>query len=491
MLGGSAADIHLPLTGNTLALASPSSSCNGYEHDLSNIVDVNNRATEAFGRGQFDRALDLFLEANSQHDRAVVRERRASLLAGGSCKVSSSSLPSSSSGSGLRKRSLRSSGLFRSVAKKLSINGNGAEDQLSLCKKGLRRAGSSSLRRVVPMDVDTSSRKSADVAASTGAALLESEKSNDRDGKDIKSSYIYQRMDFDEGMHAHPTCEMLSTDQGRNVVSATLLFNVGQCHRQAENFDQAAHFFHRSWKSLVGDIIFDASGRDAGEEDDDDDDEEEDLYLIKTRFKDLPALALPILQNIGQLQYRLGKIADAIKTYEASLHHAETAHGPNHVIVGSALNSLGVLHCHLSADHSDKAMDLFRRSLAIRTAARGWDHPEVATTLNNMGRIHVQRDEFEEALTYYEEALEIRRARLGLDSLDYAATAFNAGQSFHQRNMLDRALELYREFLRVARTKFSDNHRDVAVVLSGIAQIHQERGEHDEALKLYGKSKYN
>ena len=474
MLGGGAADIHLPLTGKTLALASPASSCHGYEHDLSNIIDMNNRAVEAFGQGQCDRALDLFWEANSQHDRAVVRERRASLLAGGSCKVSSSSLSSSSSGSGLRKRSLRSSGLFRSVAKKLSISGGGAEDQLSLRKKGLRRAGSSSLRRVVPVPMG-----------------VRSEKSNGKEGRDIKSSYIYQRMDFDEGMHAHPTCEMLSTNQGQNVVSATLLFNLGQCHRQAENFDQAAHCFHRSWKSLVGDIIFDASGRDAGEEDDDDDDEEEDEYLIKTRYESLPALALPVLQNIGQLQYRLGKIADAIKTYEASLHHAEKAHGPNHIIVGAALNSLGVLHYHLSADHSDKAMELFRRSLAIRTAAHGRNHPEVATTLNNMGRIHVQRDEFEEALTYYEEALEIRRARLGLDSLDYAATAFNAGQSFHQRNKLDRALELYREFLRVARSQFSDNHRDVAVVLSGIAQIHQERGEHDEALKLYGKTKYN
>lgn len=476
MLGGNA-DIHLPLTGKALPLvpSSFSSSCNGYEHDLSNIVDINNEAVEAFGEGRYGRALDLFWEANSQHDRAVVRERRASLLAGGSCKVSSSS--TSSTSSGLRKRSLRSSGLFRSVAKKLSISGGGEEDQLSLRKKGLRVAGSS-LRRVVPMDVDVSSRESAKINARSA---------EDKEDTDIKSSYIYQRMDFDEGMHAYPTCEVLSTDQGRNVVSATLLFNVGQCHRQAENFDQAAHYFHRSWKALVGDIAFDASSRDS-DGDDNDDDDEEDEYLVKTRCKNLPALALPILQNIGQLQYRLGKIADAIKTYEASLRHAETAHGPNHVMVGAALNSLGVLHYHLSSDHSAKAMELFRRSLAIRTAVHGRDHPEVATTLNNMGRIHVQRDEFDEALTYYEEALEIRRARLGVDSLDYAATAFNAGQSFHQRGKLDRALELYQEFLRVARSKFSDNHRDVAVVLSGIAQIHQERGEHDEALKLYGKS---
>jgi tetratricopeptide (TPR) repeat protein len=482
-LPGGGADIRLPLTGKTLAL-NPSASApapapssfawNVYDHDLSNVVDINDRAVEAYVGGQYGHALDLFWEANSQHDRAVVRERRASLLAGASCAAvvaAASSSPLSSSSSGLRKRSLRSSGLFRSVAKKLSIRG-GAEDQLSFRKKVLRRSGSS-LHRVAPMEVEFPWQESARVDASTVAALLESENS---EGKDIKSTYIYQRMDFDEGMHAYPTCEMLSVDHGRNVVSGTLYFNVGQCHRQSENFEQAAHFYRKSWKALVGDMIVD--------------DEEKDEYLIKIRCAKLPALALHILQNIGQLQYRLGKIADAIKTYEAFLHHAEEAHGSNDIIVGAALNSLGVLHYHLCSDHSSKAMGLFRRSLAIRTAVHGRNHPEVATTLNNMGRIHVQRDEFEEALKYYEEALEIRRARLGLDSLDYAATAFNAGQSFHQRNKLDRALELYREFLRVARSKFSGNHRDVAVVLSGIAQIHQERGEHDEALKLYGKSQF-
>ena len=491
MLSGGVGDIHLPLTNKTtLALASSASSSfsssvawAGYDHDLSIIVDANNRAVAAYEGGQYVRALNLFLEANSQHDRAIVRERRASLLAVGTCAesspFSSSTAPSSS---GLRKRSLRSTGLLRSVAKKLSISG-GPEDtaaalEPSFRRRGLRKSGSP-FHRVVPMDVDRSG------GSGNAAALVGCE--SDLDGKDIKSTYIYQRMDFDEGMHAYPKCERLCTNQARNVISATLLFNLGQCHRQAENFDQASHFYRRSWKALVGDIILDAKNRVHGE-DADDEDKEEDEYLTKTSYEKLPALALPILQNIGQLQYRLGKIDDAIKTYEASLHHAEAIHGPDHISVGAALNSLGVLHYHLSSDHSAKAMSHFRRSLAIRNATHGRDHPEVATTLNNMGRIHVQRDEFDEALKYYEEALEIRRASLGLDSLDYAATAFNAGQSFHQRSKLDRALELYREFLRVARTKFSGNHRDVAVVLSGIAQIHQERGEHDEALKLYGKS---
>ena len=164
MLSGGVGDIHLPLTNKTtLALASSASSSfsssvawAGYDHDLSIIVDANNRAVAAYEGGQYVRALNLFLEANSQHDRAIVRERRASLLAVGTCAesspFSSSTAPSSS---GLRKRSLRSTGLLRSVAKKLSISG-GPEDtaaalEPSFRRRGLRKSGSP-FRRVVPME---------------------------------------------------------------------------------------------------------------------------------------------------------------------------------------------------------------------------------------------------------------------------------------------------------------------------------------------------
>jgi len=78
----------------------------------------------------------------------------------------------------------------------------------------------------------------------------------------------------------------------------------------------------------------------------------------------------------------------------------------------------------------------------------------VATTLNNIGRIHVKRDRFNEALGYYLGVLRIRRVCLGTDSLDYAATAFNAGQSLHQKGDLDEAIELYDESLRVATIEF-------------------------------------
>lgn len=325
------------------------------------------------------------------------------------------------------------------------------------------------------------------------------EAANDTNIKAVaRSSYIYQRMDFDEGMHSYCSLEkmdgsdiieFISSEESRDgnatieantaVVQATILFNVGQVHRRRGEFDIAA-------------IKYDAA-----------------LEVLKSTKSDSSAhqkLLIPILHNIGQLQYRRGELTLAMKTYDTALTHAKSMEGGS-VHVASALNCLGVLHYHANSSENedetsngeaskididtsstDKAMELFQQALSMRIKCLGPDHVDVATTLNNIGRIFVQGDQFDRALGYYQDALRIRRISLGTNSLDYAATAFNAGQSLHQKGDLDEAAKLYHEFLRVATIKFGKCHRDVAVVLSGIAQIHQEKREFEKALELYEES---
>ncbi|KAL3802750.1 hypothetical protein ACHAWO_010098 [Cyclotella atomus] len=302
-----------------------------------------------------------------------------------------------------------------------------------------------------------------------------------------RCSYIYQRMDFDEGMHSYKAMEKIdgnnviefeevngltSIQVRHDVIQATLVFNVGQVHRRRGEFDVAASIYENA------------------------------LGMLTSVDFDQYELLISILHNIGQLQYRRGELSSAMETYDLALSHAKSM--PDGTVhVAAALNCLGVLHYHANSSDSDdekedlsamddssteKAMELFQEALALRKQCLGPDHVDVATTLNNIGRIHVQGDQFDQALVYYQDALRIRRISLGANSLDYAATAFNAGQSLHQKGEMNEAIELYHEFLRVATMKFGKSHRDVAVVLSGIAQIHQEQKNYDKALELYEES---
>ena len=287
------------------------------------------------------------------------------------------------------------------------------------------------------------------------------------------SSYIYQRLDFDEGMNVYNDPEPIRFEDHPVAVEAALLFNLGQARRSLEDFESANVYYRKALRVLLPV------------------DESCDVQAILADVSNCSVhrVIIPILHNLGLFAYRKGSIREALAFYNLALRHSHLLNGPIHLSVGATFNCLGVLSYHLSSEHSEQALSYFREALEIQCCLLGNHSAAVATTLNNLGRVMVQRENFVAAYGYYERALAIRRKVLGVDNLDYAATAFNAGQSLHQQGKHDQALILYQEFLRVALTKFSErSHRDVAVVLSGIAQIYQERKEHGRALELYKES---
>ncbi len=303
-----------------------------------------------------------------------------------------------------------------------------------------------------------------------------------KDAKEDKS-YLYQRSDFDEGMHFFEDMQSLNMDsflvsdtqsglyQVCPVVEATITFNIGQViYRLGDDVETAYECF----KDALG-----------------------------TMKNASPCLSfhhilVPILNNFGYLSYHRGNLKESKEAYTQIYHHVKEVFGPHHSQVASALNCLGVLHYHSNGKYDNEigaesssftdAMKCFNGALSILEQLDGDNDAARATVLNNCGRIHVQNNKFDTALNYYEDALSIRRDCLGMESLDYAATCFNAGQSYHQKGDLDRAQYLYKEFLHIALIKFGPSHRDVAVVLSGMAQIAQEKHLYDEALELYERS---
>jgi tetratricopeptide (TPR) repeat protein len=310
-------------------------------------------------------------------------------------------------------------------------------------------------------------------AAAAAAAALKTPIQKDADPPTF--SYIYQRMEFDEGMNDYTETETVHNGEHPEAVQATLLFNAGQARRKLQDYEGAARHYEMALQTCTG-TSSTAYRENAGQS------------SMMPTATEVHRIIIPILHNVGQLSYRKGNLQEAIDAYKMALDHCRQLDGKSDYSVCVTLNCLGVLYYHLSAEKSCHAIECFHDALEIQKSVLGPSSATEATTLNNLGRVHVQREEFDQALYFYEKALAIRKQRLGTDSIDYAATAFNAGQSLHQKGDYDRAIELYKEFLRVALIKFSKNHRDIAVVLSGIAQIHQERKEYDKALHLYQES---
>jgi tetratricopeptide (TPR) repeat protein len=90
---------------------------------------------------------------------------------------------------------------------------------------------------------------------------------------------------------------------------------------------------------------------------------------------------------------------------------SEKALGPEHPDVATTLNDMANLL--KSQGKYEEALPLYQRALAIYQKSLGPEHPWMATTLNNMAILHYSQGKYEEALPLYQRALAIYQKSLG------------------------------------------------------------------------------
>ena len=203
-----------------------------------------------------------------------------------------------------------------------------------------------------------------------------------------------------------------------------------------------------------------------------------------------PATAIPIVSihhNLGHCFYRLGKPEEAMIQFRKALALVRDQNlSDEHA--ASCLNCIAVLLFHKDISDSKKILNLLEHALSIFQKFKGTESKEVATVLNNIGRVYYVEGKYEEALAKYKETLELRRKLLGETSIDCAATLCNKGQTHHQRGELDDAMECYEQFLKLAPGRLGSNHRDIAIIYKCMAEIYHERGDLENARSMYEKS---
>jgi tetratricopeptide (TPR) repeat protein len=135
-----------------------------------------------------------------------------------------------------------------------------------------------------------------------------------------------------------------------------------------------------------------------------------------------------IRHDTESLQVR-GTYALAISHFEHALATREQVFGPEHPDTATSLNDLAVL---LQAQGElAVARTNFERALAIREKMLGPEHPKTAHVLNNLGLLLRDLGELEAARPYLERALAIREKVLGHDHL-HAAVSRQALESLQR-----------------------------------------------------------
>ena len=113
-----------------------------------------------------------------------------------------------------------------------------------------------------------------------------------------------------------------------------------------------------------------------------------------------------LLNKHGTAAYQAGDHQSAIVSFERGLGLLQKRLGKNHPDVATSLNNLALIY--YSRGNYEAAEPLYRRSLSIDEQTLGIDHPGVATDLNNLALLYKKQGDLEAAEPLLKRALEIK-----------------------------------------------------------------------------------
>jgi tetratricopeptide (TPR) repeat protein len=125
-----------------------------------------------------------------------------------------------------------------------------------------------------------------------------------------------------------------------------------------------------------------------------------------------------------------------------------------------------------------------RRALAITEASYGPDHPNVATSLNNLAGLLRATNRLAEAEPMYRRALAITEASYGPDHPDVAIRLNNLALLLKATNRLAEAEPMYRRALAIDEACYGPDHPNVAIDLNNLALLLQTTNRLAEAEPL-------
>ena len=143
------------------------------------------------------------------------------------------------------------------------------------------------------------------------------------------------------------------------------------------------------------------------------------------------------------------------------------------------LNKLGTA-CYQCDDH-DAAVRAFTKGLRLLEKTLGNDHPDVATSLNNLAMIHYAMGRFELAEPLYRRALMIDERVLGHDHPGVATDLNNLALLHKKQGNLEAAEPLLKRALSIKERNFDPGHPSLVTGLKNYASLLRALGREDEA----------
>jgi CHAT domain-containing protein/Tfp pilus assembly protein PilF len=155
--------------------------------------------------------------------------------------------------------------------------------------------------------------------------------------------------------------------------------------------------------------------------------------------------------------------------------------GEGSLEVANAADLLGKVLILNGRATSDESLSLAESSLRIKEAQLGRDHPDLASSLFNLGDVLAARAEFERAILVSERALAIRQKHARPDSLEVAEALDDLGFVLLSARRHDSALRTLEASLRLKEKWLEPTDANIARTLEDVGLVLQRMGEYEKS----------
>lgn len=203
---------------------------------------------------------------------------------------------------------------------------------------------------------------------------------------------------------------------------------------------------------------------------------------VEFGLKDQPEIQAAMMETLGRVYENLEALNEAETMLRRSLEIRRAAFGPEHPDVATSLSTLGRIV--MKKRDFESARAFMQESLEMQRGLFGEEHAAVAESLNDLGTLAKRMGRWEEALVLYQQALDTYGRLAETPNVKVAHTLNNLAIVYYNQNRYGEAEPYYREALQRLRDELGDEHADVATAADNLGALLLFTDQRDEAEQL-------
>ena len=199
--------------------------------------------------------------------------------------------------------------------------------------------------------------------------------------------------------------------------------------------------------------------------------------LIKNKDRDSLVYVAKIASVLGDLAY----YSESLCYYTKVLAIREKVLPENHPDIATSYNNVGYAYGKLG-DHK-KELEYKLKALAIEEKVLPENHPDIATSYNNVGYAYGELGDHKKQLEYYLKALGIREKVLPENHPDIATSYNNVGGAYGKLGDHKKEFEYLLKALAIREKVLPENHPVIATSYNNVGHAYGELGDRKKELE--------